>query len=138
MTLKASDALRYLGALATIVVGAVHLQQYADFIHDVPTIGVLFLLNGAGAGAVAILLTTRRASFGAIGGLALSLGAIVSIAISMTAGGLFGYTEPTFRAPVTIAVAAEAAAVVLLLAYLVVRSLPTRARTDWSTQSAER
>ena len=25
------DALRYLGALATLVVGAVHIQQYADF-----------------------------------------------------------------------------------------------------------
>ena len=47
--MKAADALRYLGALATLVVGAVHLQQYADFISDVPTIGVLFLLNGLGA-----------------------------------------------------------------------------------------
>ena len=133
MTVMRSDALRYLGALATIVVGAVHLQQYADFIHDVPTIGVLFLLNGAGAGAVAILLATRYARLGAAGGLALSLGAIISIAISMTAGGLFGYTEPTFRAPVAISVVAEAAAVVLLLAYLVVRRVPHRARTDWST-----
>ena len=133
MTVVRSDALRYLGALATIVVGAVHLQQYADFIHDVPTIGVLFLLNGAGAGAVAILLATRHARLGAAGGLALSIGAIISIAIAMTADGLFGYTEPTFRAPVAISVIAEAAAVVLLLAYLVVRRLPHRARTDWST-----
>jgi hypothetical protein len=133
MTVMPSDALRYLGALATIVVGAVHLQQYADFIHDVPTIGVLFLLNGAGAGAIAVLLASRRARLAAVGGIALSLGAIVSIAISMTAHGLFGYTEPAFRAPVTLAVAAEAAAIVLLLAYLVVGRTPQRARTDWST-----
>ncbi len=121
MTTRAPDALRHLGALATIVVGAIHLQQYADFISDVPTIGVLFLLNGAGAGLVAILLASRRAALGAIGGLALSLGAIVSILISMSAGGLFGYTEPTFRAAVALSVAAEVAAVLLLLAYLVAR-----------------
>ena len=132
MTLGAADALRYVGALATIVVGAVHLQQYADFIQDVPTIGVLFLLNAAGAGAVTILLATRRVTLGVIGAIALSAGALVSIAISMTAGGLFGYTEPTFRLPVTISVVAEAAAIVLLLAYLAARRVPHRPRVDWS------
>jgi hypothetical protein len=126
------DALRVLGAVATLVVGVVHLQQYADFIHDVPTIGVLFLLNAAGAGAVAVMLATRRATLGALGGIALSAGAIVSIAISMSAGGLFDYTEPTLRAPVAIAVAAEAAAILLLVAYLLVRRPQRRARVDWT------
>ena len=84
MSLAPANALRYLGALATLVVGAVHLQQYADFIADVPTIGVLFLLNGLGAGVVAILLATRRAPLGALGGIALSAGALVSVLISMT------------------------------------------------------
>lgn len=77
MSVKASAVLRHLGALATIVVGAVHLQQYADLIHDAPTIGVLFLLNGVGAGVVAILLATRRAPLGVVGGIALSAGAAV-------------------------------------------------------------
>ena len=131
--MSARDALRLLGAAATLVVGVVHLQQYADFIHDVPTIGVLFLLNAAGAGAVAVVLATRRATLGALGGIALSAGAIVSIAISMSAGGLFDYTEPTFRAPVAIAVAAEAAAIALLLAHLLMRRPQRRARVDWST-----
>jgi hypothetical protein len=121
MTGKASiaDALRYLGALATLFVGAVHLQQYADFISDVPTIGVLFALNGLGAGIVAIALTTRRAPLGALGAVALSAGALVSIAISMTDNGLFDYTEPTLRTAVVVAIVAEAAAIVLLVAYLV-------------------
>lgn len=127
MSVEPRDVLRQLGALATIVVGVVHLQQYADLIHDVPTIGVLFLLNGAGAGVVAILLATRRAPLGAVGGIALSAGAIVSIAISMSAGGLFGYQEPTLRAAVLVAIAAEAVAVALLLAYLVTRRPTTRA-----------
>jgi hypothetical protein len=114
-----TDVLRHLGALATLVVGAVHLQQYADFISDVPTIGVLFLLNGLGAGVVAILLATRHAPLGALAGIVLSAGALVSIAISMTDSGLFDYTESALRGAVVIAVVAEAAAIVLLLAYLV-------------------
>ena len=128
----AKDTLRYLGALATIVVGVVHLQQYADFIHDVPTIGVLFLLNAAGAGSVTILLASRRATLGAVGAIAVSAGALVSVAISMTDNGLFDYTEPTLRAPIAIAIAAEVAAVALLLAYLLARRVPARPRVDWS------
>ena len=133
MSGAATDVLRYLGALATLVVGVVHLQQYADFIHDVPTIGVLFLLNAAGAGTVTILLATRRAALGAVGAISVSAGALVSVAISMTAGGLFDYTEPTFRAPIAIAIAAEVAAIALLLGYLVARRLPAQPRVDWST-----
>ena len=39
----------------------------------------------------------------------------------MSDHGLFDYTEPTLRTAVVIAIAAEAAAIVLLLAYLVTR-----------------
>ena len=127
-----ATALRYLGAIATLVVGAVHVQQYAGFISDVPTIGVLFLLNGLAAGVVAILLATRRAPLGALGGIALSAGALVSVLISMTDGGLFDYTEPTFRSAVVIAIVAEAAAVVLLLAYLATQRRQTPQRVDWT------
>ncbi|MDP8968382.1 MAG: hypothetical protein M3N04_07270 [Actinomycetota bacterium] len=99
-------------------------QQYADFIADVPTIGALFLLNGLAAGAVTILLATRRAALGALAAIALSAGALVAVLISMAENGLFGYTEPAFRAAVVVAVAAEVAAVVLLLAYLALRRAP--------------
>lgn len=132
MSRSSSDLLRYLGALATIVVGVVHLQQYADFISDVPTIGVLFLLNGAGAGVVTILLATGRAPLGALGAVALSAGALVAVLVSMTDSGLFEYTEPTLRSAVVIAMVAEAAAVVLLLAYLATRRRAAPAtRRDW-------
>jgi hypothetical protein len=114
----ASHALRYLGAVATLVVGVVHLQQYADFIADVPTIGALFLLNGLGAAVLTMLLATRRAPIAALGAVALSAGALVSLMISMTDRGLFAYTEPTLRAAVVVAIVAEVAAIVLLLGYL--------------------
>ena len=132
MRIASADTLRLLGALATIVVGAVHLQQYADFIADVPTIGVLFLLNGLGAGALAVMLVTRRAVLGALGAVALSGAALVSLAISMSEGGLFDYTEPAFRAAVVVSVVAEVAAIVLLAAYLALQRAPRRARVDWT------
>lgn len=131
---KLAHLLRYLAALATLVVGVVHLQQYADFIHDIPTIGVLFLLNAAGAGVVVILLATCRATLGAVSGIALSAGALVSIVIAMSSAGLFDYSEPTLRTAVALAITAEALAVVLLIAYLVVERRPTPARVDWSTR----
>lgn len=136
MNTTVPDTLRRLGALATLVVGAVHLQQYASFISDVPTIGVLFLLNGAGAGIVAIMLATRRlALLGALGGIALSAGALVSVLLSMRDGGLFQYIEPDFRAAVVVAVVAEVTAVVLLLVQLAASRLPVVApRLDWTVR----
>jgi hypothetical protein len=136
MSRPSSDVLRWLGALATIVVGVVHLQQYADFISDVPTIGVLFALNGLGAGVVTVLLATRRgATLGALGAMAVSAGALVSLLISMTDAGLFDYTEPVLRPAIIVAIVAEVAAIALLAAYLAARLAPRRARrarTDWT------
>jgi hypothetical protein len=113
------NLLRILGAVATLVVGAVHIQQFVGIIGDVPTVSELFLLNGIGAGVVAILLVVPRLRFaGALAGIGLSGGALVSLAISRyVEGGLFDYTETSFRAPVLVAVIAEVAAIGLLAGY---------------------
>ena len=116
---SAADRLRVVGGLATLVVGAIHLQQYADFIKDVPTIGTLFLLNGFGAGLVCLLLATRLRVLAAVGGIAIAAGALISLAIARYASsGVFGYVEPTFRGPVLISVVAEVIAVLSLAGYL--------------------
>lgn len=112
-----ADALRYLGAALILVVGAIHLQQYLDFINDVPTIGELFLLNAAGAGAIAVMLATRPRSLAAVSGIALSAGALVSVLIALFSS-LFDYSEPSLRVPIVLAIAAEVAAVLALMAYL--------------------
>ena len=118
--LSTLNALRYTGAALTLVVGVVHIQQYLDLIGDVPTIAELFVLNGIGAGIVVVLLMTRLRLLGALGGIGLSIGALVSLAIARyVEEGLFDYIEPTFRAPVIVAVLAEVGAVVALSAYLV-------------------
>jgi len=105
----------------TLVVGAIHLQQYAVLIKDVPTIGELFLLNAAGAAVIAAMLVTGVRLLGAVGGILLSAGAVVSILIARTSGGLFEYVEPTFRTPVLLSMIAEVAALLALGAYLVAR-----------------
>jgi hypothetical protein len=108
-------ALRLAGALLILGVGVVHLEQYVDFLKDVPTIGVLFLLNSFGAGAICVMLASPLRLLPALAGIALAVGSLVSIAIARYAdGGLFSYSEPTWRTPIVIAVVLEIAAVVVL------------------------
>jgi hypothetical protein len=117
---RTSDALRSAGAALVLVIAAVHLQQYVDSLNLVPTIGVLFLLNAAGGAAIAVALIVRDQTMrllAAGGGIALALGSLVSILISMN-GGLFGYEEPDFRTALVIAVAAELMAIPVLTLYL--------------------
>jgi hypothetical protein len=128
-----SDRSLLVGGLATFVVGAIHLQQYADFITDVPTIGTLFLLNGFAAGLVCLMLATRLRTLAALGGIAVSAGALIALAIARFASsGLFDYVEPTFRGPVAISVGAEVIAIVSLAAYAAVR---TRSSAEGSARA---
>jgi len=118
MTLK---VMRQAGALAVLVTGAVHLQQYLGAYHAIPTIGPLFLLNAIGSAAVAAgllmplerWLGERAVGLLALGGMAIALGALISLYIAET-GTLFGFSEGTLDTPMWIAIVAEAAAVALL------------------------
>ena len=124
---RAAAALRTLGALALLAVGAVHLEQYFGYdIRTVSVIGPLFLLNFAGATALAIALLVplrRRGTairrLAAVGGIALGLTSIVFLLISEHRT-LFGFMEEGYRPAVVVALVAEGAAAVLLAAYLAV------------------
>ncbi len=107
-------------AVLVAVIAAVHLQQYIDFISEVPTVGVLFLLNAAGgAGLAAALLSDSRQLrvLAVLGSLGLAGGSLVSIAIALQ-GSLFGYSEQSLRLPIPIAILSEAAAIPMLLVML--------------------
>ncbi len=120
---RGADALRLASAVLVAVIAGVHLQQYIDSLSVVPTIGVLFLLNAAGGAAIAVALLARDTmlrQFAAAGGIALALGSLVSIVISMN-GGLFNYVEPDFRPALVVAVVAELVATPVLAAYLLTR-----------------
>ncbi len=69
----------------------------------------------------------------AFAGLALTLGALVSLAISRT-GTLFEYSEPALRAGVTFAAIVELGVVLALAAFLVARRGQDQGspRVDWS------
>jgi hypothetical protein len=120
-SLRSTPVSGLLAATTVAVIAAVHLQQYVEFMSEVPKVGVLFLLNAAGgAGLVLALLSCERplrilAAFGAIG---LALGSLISIGIALS-GNFLGYSEPTLRLPIAIAIVAEALALPLLARLLV-------------------
>lgn len=120
MSSRTVDLLRYAAAVLVLVLGLVHLQQYVDFISEIPTIGVMFLLNAAGGAALFVALLWRDRALrqlAAVGGIALCVGSLVAIVLAM-GGGIFDYQEPNWRGPVVISVLVEVAALPALLGYL--------------------
>jgi len=121
-----SAILRTLGAIAVLVVGAVHLQQYLADGDTVAVIGPLFLLNFAGATLIGLGLLVPAAPLRrvhvllALGGIGLAATSFVFLFVSEHQP-LFGFQEDGYRAGMVIALAAEAVAVVTLVAYLATR-----------------
>ena len=121
---EGGTALRLLGAAALLVVGAVHLEQYIGVhFRVVPVIGPLFLLNFIGSVLIAaglFLPLHRLHPLLALGGIAVGVASIVFFELSEH-GGIFGFQDYGYRIAIVVALAAEAAAAVLLAAYLVLR-----------------
>lgn len=117
---------RILGAITLVAVGAVHLQQYLGAGYNMlPTIGPLFLLNAIGAAVVAVglLMPLERLLPERLGNLAVCLLALAGVAIAGAAlvalfisenQPLFGFEEYGYNTAIKIAIATEAATVVLL------------------------
>jgi len=123
-TSRSGLALRVLGAISLLVMGAIHLEQYFRVHYSgIPTIGPLFALNFAGAAAVALLLllpTGRNRVLGsllAIGGIMMAVTSFVFLFVSEHQR-LFGFQEHGYRLAIIIALTAEAAATVFLASYL--------------------
>jgi hypothetical protein len=121
---RTSGVLRTLGAIAVLVVGAVHLQQYVgDGYSSVSVIGPLFLLNFAGATVIGLGLLPPAARLAvvrpllALGGIGLAAASFVLLFVSEHQP-LFGFQEHGYRAGIVVALAAEAVAVVALAGYL--------------------
>jgi hypothetical protein len=127
-------AFRALGALATLAVGAVHLQQYLKLYSEVPTIGTLFVLNFAGATVLGLALLAPIDRI--VGRLGVALVAVTGMGLAATSFAfllisehtpLFGFKEPGYD-PTAIAAAriSEIATVVLLGAFLVAETIQRR------------
>jgi len=126
-------AARVLGALATLAMGAVHLQQYLKLYSGVPTIGTLFLLNFAGATVLGLaLLAPIERVAGRRGGAAVTLAALAAAGMAATSYAfllisertpVFGWLEPGYDPPaIAAAKVSEIATVVLLGAFLAARA----------------
>ncbi len=112
------SALRILGAVALLVSGAVHLQQYLGAgYRNIPTIGTLFLLNAIAAGIVGLAILLRASALLVLLGVAIAVGALVSLIVSLSTP-IFGFMETQTNLPVSVALASEAAAILLLGASL--------------------
>jgi hypothetical protein len=133
---------RYLGALAVLAAGVVHIQQYyGNDYSTVPTIGTLFFLNFVSAVVLAAGLVAPlgwiagryaaavRALF-AVGGIGFAVLSLAALFVSESSS-LFGFTEFGYRTGIVLAIVAEAAAVVFLLIFLVAAGtgLPRRRTT---------
>lgn len=123
-----TTALRVAGAIAVLVVGGVHLEQYfAVHFGVIPIIGPLFALNFAGATLIGVGLLAPGARMRvlhlllALAGIGLAATSFVFLFISERQP-LFGFQDYGYRAAILIALAAEAAAVLLLGAYLGTRA----------------
>jgi hypothetical protein len=128
--LRAAPRLALLAAALLAVIAGVHLQQYIDFISEVPTVGVLFLLNAAGGAALVLALLSDDRPLrllAVVGSIGLAAGSLISIAIALS-GSFFGYREPVLRLPIVIAILAEAVAIPVLV-LLLLRELRTPAAT---------
>jgi hypothetical protein len=121
---------RILGALALLVIGAVHYQQYRyGFYSSIPTIGGLFLVNFLSAAALGLLLLAPlRSWLGRAGGVLHEVAALAGIGVA--AGGLialvisehtplFGFMEHGYRFVIVLAIASDAAAVAVLTLFLI-------------------
>lgn len=118
--------LRTVGAVAVLVTGAVHLQQYLYW-PPLPVISPLFVLNFVGAMVIGVGLLIPGArtrplhALFALGGIGLAAMSIVFLFISEHQP-LFGFHEHGYRAAILIALAAEAVAVIALTGYLATRA----------------
>ena len=125
-----AQATLYLGALAVLGTGVVHIQQYYNQDYStIPTIGTLFFLNFVAAVVIAVGLiaplgrvTPRYAdairSIFAIGGIGLGVLSLVALFVS-EGSGLFGFVENGYRTAIVLAMVAEIAAILFLAVFLV-------------------
>jgi hypothetical protein len=121
---RGQAVLRMLGAVAVLVIGAVHLEQYFGVhFNVVPVIGPLFVLNFAGAMVIGLGLLVPSVRMHlvhvllALAGIGLAATSFVFLFVSEHRP-LFGFQEYGYRPAIIVALVAEAAAVLLLGAYL--------------------
>lgn len=121
---------RVLGALLTAAMGAIHLYLWFDGFGFIPVIGVLFLVNAAGAAllAAALLAVPVRllAPVAALGAL-FTAGTLAGLVLSLTVG-LFGVREALTAQLVPATLVVETLGTIVLAGLAVVAGRAARER----------
>ncbi len=122
-------AARTLAAIALLLIGGIHYQQYRyAFYSAVPTIGPLFLVNFIGATMLGLfLLAPGKSRLGPLGSLLEQLAALAGIGLAASGFAalliseqtpLFGFMEHGYRFVIVLTITSEAVAIALLTLFL--------------------
>lgn len=123
LTTPPSAPARIASAICLAGTGFMHAQLYVHGYRAIPVIGPTFLLQGAGALAVGLLLLFAGPLVLRLGAVGLSAGALVGFILSRTVG-VFGFIEKGFDPqPQALLSLLTELAVLALLAYAPVRGL---------------
>lgn len=127
---RSITATRMLGAIALLLIGAIHYQQYHyAFYSAIPTIGPLFLVNSIGATILALLLLAPGRSrsaphrrtlldqLGALAGIGLAASGLAALLISEHRP-VFGFMEHGYRFVIVLTITSDAVAIALLTLFL--------------------
>jgi len=130
-------ALRIIGAGLIAAMAGIHLYLWsaADY-RSIPTIGMLFLLNGVVAGVLTVALVATPTRFLAVvAGLSalFTAGTLGALLVSLTVG-LFGFVE-SLAAPLVVPTIVVESAGVLFLAGLAVLAFVSRSAPKSSRSS---
>ncbi len=110
-----SLGLRLVGAALLVATGAMHLDLYVTGYKNIPTIGVLFLLQVIAAFALALIVAVTGSKLFAAAGALFALAVLGGYLLSIWVG-LFGFTEVRTTAGIVAGVI-EVAAFAVLAAY---------------------
>jgi hypothetical protein len=128
LTAPPSTAARIASAICLAGSGFMHAQLYVHGYRAIPWIGPMFLLQGAGALAVGLLLLVAGPVVLRLGAVGLAAGALVGFVLSRTVG-VFGFMERGFDPqPQALLTLLTELAVLALLAWSPARRLLTRGR----------
>jgi hypothetical protein len=140
---------RTLGALALLLIGGIHYQQYHyAFYSAIPTIGPLFLLNFIASTALGLfLLAPVRSWLGrrgksldqlaALAGIGVATGGLAALLISEHTP-LFGFMEQGYRFVIVLTIASDAVAIAMLMLMLFLIRTRTGPRSPTASPSRER
>lgn len=107
------NALCWAGSLLLVISALIHLHLWDTGYRHIPTIGPLFLLQGAAGIVLALVVAVSRQLVAMVAGALFALGTLGGLVLSIEIG-LFGFKDSLSAPYATLSVVVESAAFVVL------------------------